>query len=281
MDPHVHSAGLLDVRFACDAGGRTRITRSTQRFPLRVTLPHHLDDVDRGMAFLIVQNPAGAVFAGDVLELRLAAGPNARVHLRTQSATRICRMDDGQQAVQEISFTLSEHAYVEYLPELTIPQAGSRFTQRLVAEVAAGGAFVTSELVAPGRRAHGERFAYERLRLETAIRSGGRDLAVDILDLAPHRQHLDAPGLLGDNEYTGSLIAACPGIGAARLTRALDARLAAVPGAVAAAGELPGGAGAVARVLAPTVGAARAALRAAWEVARRELVGLPLPARLT
>ena len=149
MSVHIHQDGLLDVRFARASSGRTYLADCRQRFPLRITTPHYLDDGDRGMAFLIVQNPAGAVFAGDRLELRLEAEAGARVHLRTQSATRLCQMDGGS-ATQEIAFTIATEAYLEYLPEQTIPQAGSRFLQRLSADVAHGATLVSAEIVAPG-----------------------------------------------------------------------------------------------------------------------------------
>ncbi len=276
---HVHSDGLLDLRFARTSAGRTYLADSHQRFPLRVTLPHYLDEADRGMAFLIIQNPAGAIFAGDRLELRLALGRASRVHLRTQSATRICQMDGGA-ATQEIAFALEPGAYLEYLPEQTIPQAGSRFAQRLTADVARGAAMVSAELVAPGRRAHGERFAYDQLRLETALRVDGRELAVDVLDLGPARRSPEAAGLLGASDYVASVIAACPGADVERLAADLDARLARVPGATGGASVLPAETGVVARVLAPTASGARAAVRTVWEGARLALTGLPLPSRL-
>jgi urease accessory protein len=276
---HVHSDGLLDLRFARTSAGRTYLADCRQRFPLRVTLPHHLDEADRGMAFLIVQNPAGAVFAGDRLELRVSLERAARVHLRTQAATRICQMDGGS-ATQEIAFAIEPGAYLEYLPEQTIPQAGSRFVQRLTADVAHAGALVSAEIIAPGRRAHGERFAYDHLRLETAVRVDGRELAVDVLDLGPALRSPEASGLLGANDYVASVIVACPGADVERLAADLDGRLARVPGAVGGASVLPSDVGAVVRLLAPTASGARAGVRAAWEGARLALTGLPLPSRL-
>ncbi|MEO9175920.1 MAG: urease accessory protein UreD [Gaiellales bacterium] len=276
---HVHSAGLLDLRFARTSTGRTYLAGCRQRFPLRVTLPHYLDEADRGMAFLIVQNPAGAVFAGDRLELRLAVEQDARVHLRTQSATRICQMDGGS-ASQQIALALEPGAYLEYLPELMIPQAGSSFAQRLAANVAPGAALVSAELVAPGRRAYGERFAYESLRLETVLSVGGRELAVDVLDLGPARRSPERAGLLGASDYVASVVIACPGADVERLAADLDERLARVAGATGGVSVLPSDVGVVARVLAPAASGARAAVRTVWEGARLALTGLPLPTRL-
>jgi urease accessory protein len=275
---HVHQDGLLDLRFARASTGRTYLAACRQRFPLRVTTPHYLDDGDRGMAFLIIQNPAGAVFAGDHLELRLAAEEGARVHLRTQSATRLCQMA-GERATQAMHLQIAAGAYVEYLPELLIPQAGSRYAQRLSIDTAPAGAVVTAEIVAPGRRAHGERFEYEHLRLETALAVDGREHAVDVLDLSPARRHPERGGVLGAHDYVATLTVLCPSADVERLARELDGVLAEVPGVSAAAGMLAGEVGVAGRILAPTGSAARAAVRAAWKCARLQLLGLPVPTR--
>ena len=101
-----HADGLLFLRLRPDGRGRTAIAERHQRFPLRTTMPFHLDAAARDMAFVYVQNPTGGVFAGDRLELRLTVEQDARVHLRTQSATRICQMDGGS-ASQEIAVALA------------------------------------------------------------------------------------------------------------------------------------------------------------------------------
>jgi urease accessory protein len=276
---HVHQDGLLDLRFARASSGRTFLAGCRQRFPLRVTLPHYLDEGDRGMAFLIIQNPAGAVFAGDHLELRLEAERDARVHLRTQSATRLCQME-GERATQTMAVQIAAGAYVEYLPEILIPQAGSSYLQRLSVEAEHGASLVTAEIIAPGRRAYGERFGYEQLRLETAVSIDGRELAVDVLDLCPGRRHPDRAGMLGANDYLASVLVVCPGGDAERLAGAIDAALAGTPGISGAAGLLPDAIGIVGRVLAPTASAARAGVRTVWASARLQLLGLALPSRL-
>lgn len=278
MITHVHQDGLLDLRFARASSQRTYLAGCRQRFPLRITTPHYLDDGDRGMAFVIVQNPAGAVFAGDHLDLRVEAGAGARVHLRTQSATRLCQMD-GERASQVMHVQVAAGAYVEYLPELLIPQAGSRYTQRLSIDTARTGAMVTAEIVAPGRRAFGERFEYDHLRLETALAVDGRERAVDVLDLSPGRRHPAHAGLLGTHDYVATLTVLCPAADVERLARELDDVLAGAPGVSAAAGVLAEGAGVVGRILAPTAGTARAAVRAVWTSARMHLLGLPVPTR--
>ncbi|MEZ5100233.1 MAG: urease accessory protein UreD [Thermoleophilia bacterium] len=267
--------GLLDLAFEL-RGGATVLVERLQRFPLRLTVPLHLDPGDPGMAFVYVQNPTGAVFAGDRLELAVRAGAGTRVHLTTQAATKVARMDVGD-AWQRLLVEAGEDAYVESIPDALIPQQGADYAQETVVRLAAGAAFVGAELVAPGRVARGEAHAYARLLLRTAVVGpDGAELAVDALELRPARRSPGARGVLGGDRYLGTLLACGPGAG--ELGPALDAALAAAPGR-AAASSLPHGRGAIVRVLAETAPEARAALDAAWAVARRALRGLDLPPR--
>jgi urease accessory protein len=271
-----HQDGVLELAFRRDARGRSTLCGRRQRFPLRMTAPLYIDPADRGMAFVYAQNPTGGVFAGDRLRTSVTAADRTRVHLTTQSATKLYRCD-ASEAVQALDFRVGRGAYVEHIPDPLIPHAGARFSQRLVADVAAGGAFVAAETVTPGRRTHGESLAYEALVLHTEARRGERELCVDRLVLEPGRRDPRAPGVLGASDYAVSLIAVAPEREAGSLAAALDAVLAAEAGLTGAAGELPHCAGALARILAPDALAARRALRLVWRIAREALVGLPLP----
>jgi urease accessory protein len=271
-----HADGVLELAFSLDARGCSRLSERRQRFPLRMTVPLYIDPADRGMAFVYAQNPTGGVFAGDRLHTRVTAADGTRVHLTTQSATKLyrCETDD---AVQGLEFRVGPRAYVEHVPDPLIPHAGARFSQRLVADVAPGGGFVAAETVAPGRLAHGESLEYGALVLHTEARRGGRELCVDRVVLEPGRRDPRRPGVLGSAGYLVTLIAVAPEQDASALAATLDAALAAEAGPVGAAGELPGGAGALARVLAADALAARRALRELWRTARHALAGLPLP----
>lgn len=242
-----------------------------------MTVPMYLDDSDPGMAFVYVQNPTGAVFGGDRLTTRIAVAAGGRVHLTTPSATKIMRMEGGD-AKQLLEVELETGAYVEYIPELLIPQAGSRFEQDVLVTLGKGAAFISVESVAPGRLAAGEAFAYERLRLSLTIQGGGRDVCVDTLDLEPSRRSPTSRGLLGPYPYIGSIVAArvdCP----KGLAVAIDQAIAGTANVLAAAGDLPSGAGAYARVLALSPGELRRTLDAGWEAARLVLTGHPAPRR--
>jgi urease accessory protein len=270
--------GLLDLGFAVAAGGTTRLVRRAQRFPIHFTAPLYLDPGRPDMAFVYVQNPTGGVLAGDRLRTAVAAGPAATVHLTTTSATKIYRMDEGD-AVQEIDLELEEDAFVEYLPEPLIPQAGSRYEQRTNARLSPSACLILGETVSPGRVARGESFAYDKLELATRICTGDEEVCSERILLEPARRPVDGRGLLDGYGYVSTLYAVAPSRDADRIAAALDEALRDAPGVLAGAGTLPGGIGALARLLSPSSSAMSAALVAAWSAARRLLIGHPPPRR--
>jgi urease accessory protein len=250
-----------------------------QRFPLRTTKPFYLDAAAPDMAFVYVQNPTGGVFAGDRLLIAVAAGEGARVHLTTQSATKLYRMDAGE-ARQELRFELAGGTYVEHIPDPLIPQAGAAYRQRTSANVAHGAVFVTAETIAPGRRAHGERFAYKLLELTTDVRRDGSEVCHETLCFEPGRARPDRAGVLGRDEYLVSLLVIAPEHDTGAIATQVDAALASMTGGIrGAAGQLPHGAGVLMRMLAPNAASADRALRRGWAAAREATIGLALPER--
>ena len=154
--------------------------------------------------------------------------------MTTQSATKLYRME-GEEASQQVTFSLAERAYVEHLPDALIPQGGARYRQDTLVEMARGSMFIGTETIAPGRLAHGEEFAYERLELTTEVRSDRRELCVERLRLEPPRARPDRAGVLGGGDYLVSLYALAPGSDVEALARQLDRALVEFGGAAGAA----------------------------------------------
>ena len=177
----------------------------------------------------------------------------------------------------EVALTLAPNSYVEQVPDLLIPQAGSSYRQRTVVNVDPTAAFVGCETITPGRRVRGECFAYRQLSVHSEVRVDGRTVCVDRLELHPHTQAPTEPGMLLDRHYLVSVLVVAPERDASTLQAELDAAIAQEPGVVGAAGALPDGAGVLARVLATDAFRAQAGLHRLWGRARSTLLGLPLP----
>lgn len=270
--------GLLELRFSRDPWGRSALAARRQRFPLRTTVPFHIDRGAPDMAYVYVQNPTGGVFAGDRLVTRVTAEDGVRVHITSQSATKLYR-SEGADATQEVRFELGEGAYVESLPDPLIPHAGARYRQHTHVELARGATFVGAETVAPGRWARGERFAYELVELTTEVHRGRRELCAERLRLEPSCGRLDRSGVLGGFGYLVTVLVVAPECDCGLLAAAMDEAVAQSGEGFGAAGELPRGSGALARVLAPDATSAYRSMRRAWAAVRRALFDLELPDR--
>jgi urease accessory protein len=273
-----HQDGLLELHFARAPNHQTYLASRAQRFPLHLTAPMYLDGVQPGMAFVYMQNPTGMVLAGDRLLVRLVAEPFTQVHLTTPAATKVGRMPQGE-AVEELDIRLGAGAYLEYVPEAIVPQAGSRFEQRFSIDLEEGATVVTTELISPGRAARGEVFAYDRLLRDTSVRSRGTEVCRETLLLEPGRGSLRRRGMFGSYTYLATLMAVAPGRDAEALAGHLQASLNDSTEVLAAAGSLPLGVGAFARILAGSSSAAHSALDGAWRAARQALLGSPPPRR--
>lgn len=272
-----HSDGLLALRFACDPHGRTYLAERRQRFPLRTTVAMHLDPRDPAMAFVYVQNPSGGVFEGDRLNIQVTAEPETRVHLTSQSATKLCRSHDGGRGTQEWHIGVGSGAYVEHIPDALIPHKGARYHQNMVVELADDASFVGSDLLSPGRI--GERFAYDELVLSVRFVHDGDTLAEDVLRFEPRTRLSPAnPASVGNRDWLASLLAvnpACDGEALAAMVE--NVLLDREPDVLVAAGALPNGCGVIARVVASDAPTARRALRSAWAAVRGALIESTLP----
>jgi urease accessory protein len=256
-------------------GDRTRLTELHSRAPLQALRAHHLDPALPGMAFVIVASPGGGVLQGDRLELSVAAEAGALLHLDTASATRLYRMPRAE-ARSEVLLRVGPGACLELVPDPYVPFAGARFRQEVRAIVDPAGVLFLGEVVAPGRAARGETLCYERFESTLEVRRpSGPLLYRDATRLVP-AECLDAPGMLGsDRPALGTLHVVAPGFNPDPLVAALEAED--LPGAYWGASELPNGAGAWLRVLAPDAATAAAAVTAGWRAARRALLGADPP----
>jgi urease accessory protein len=113
---------------------------------------------------LIVQvvNPTAGLFEGDSLQSAVSVEAGAALCVTTPGSSRVYRMRDGRAEVRQ-QFQVAAGASLEYCPAPLIPQKGSRIRQRTRVDVAAGGELFFCEVLAPGRVAHGECFAFEEI----------------------------------------------------------------------------------------------------------------------
>jgi urease accessory protein len=155
-----------------------------------------------------LHNVSGGVLAGDRLALDVEVQAGAAAQITTTGATRIYRHRAGAaDSEQCASFTLGDAALLEYLPDAVIPYAGSRHMQRTEIRLGRGATLFWWEVLAPGRLAAGERFAFQRLRVQTEVYAGPRPVLREEYLLEPGRKDLSATARMFAYSHTASLCA--------------------------------------------------------------------------
>ena len=180
----------------------TRLTVLEQAAPLQVVRAFSNPD---GSALVHLHNVSGGVLTGDHLHTSVRVESGAVAQLTTTGATRLYRCrPDGAAARQTFEAEVGPGSWLEYLPDSLIPFAGSRYSQRSRITLSPGAGLLWWEIVAAGRVAAGERFAYDRLDLDLAILSDERPIAYDRARLEPARRSPSGMGRLGPYNYLAS-----------------------------------------------------------------------------
>jgi urease accessory protein len=268
--------GVLELALA-RRNGTTRVEHQYQRAPLHTYRPIHLDANLPEMAFVFVQQFGDGFVDGDRCRIEIDCGPDAAVHVTTQAATNLYRAERNF-ATQLVDLRAGRGAVLEYLPDPVVPFRGSRFFQRTRVTADPDSTVILAELLLPGRVARGEIHAYDLYWAETeARRPDGTLLFADTLRLRPTEgEGPRSLGLLGGSDVVATLYIVTQRASAPRLVKLL--RRAMADGEVlAGVSELPNGCGASARFFGPTSKSVRAALANAWNAARLELLGAPVP----
>ena len=137
--------------------GRTVFTLSRSSYPWYCFQPLYLDQT--GCATTFLTNPSGGLAGGDSTTLRATLGPDSHVLFTTPSATKIYRTLLNP-TVQSIDVTVGANAICEWIPEPTIPFAGSSFDQTITVRLATGASLLLWDALAAGRIARGERWQF-------------------------------------------------------------------------------------------------------------------------
>jgi urease accessory protein len=192
--PRLQASLTLD--FARDEfTGHTVLAASRQEPPLKVVRAF---TVQAGAALAHLHNVSGGLLGGDRLALKVDVGARAQVLLTTTGATRIYRpRREALPATQSNEFTLHEGALLEYVPDAIIPYAGARFSQTTTMHLAQDAGIFWWEMLAPGREARGELFAYDSVEMRADVVALGQPIASERVRLEPRKRSTQSFGRLG------------------------------------------------------------------------------------
>jgi len=270
--PRVGRDGTLRLGFA-RRGPATVVAACRFTLPLQVLAPVALDDP---AAVVSILNPTGGLVGGDRLAIDVRVEAGAHAVLTTPSATRVYRAE-GEPTVQTVRLSIGPRAIVEWVPDHTIPFAGSALRQAITVDLDEAAGLILVDAFAAGRVAAGEAWRFARLESAISVRDRGGWLLHDRFVLhgfaANDELALDGLGFAESRPYFASIV----------ILGAFDReRFAVEVGSLGATGVATtvGAAilprrGTLVRCLAPSAPALLDAIAACWRLARRALLGLP------
>jgi urease accessory protein len=194
--------GYLSLDLVC-GDGRTAIARQRSRPPLQT---FGLQDADcHGSAYLQIVNPCGGLFEGDSTAVEVSLQRGAHLYLTTQAATKVYPAEHGQVTRQHIRLRVASGAILEYFPLPLIPFARALYAQEIEIQVKSGGVCLVAEVLAPGRIARGERFAYQMVRSRVEGWMDDRLALFEQLRLQPQQDSYAGVGMLDGQSYVATL----------------------------------------------------------------------------
>ncbi len=189
-DPHVV------VRCMRAAAATSAIVQRT-RAPLHTSILHRVSPLlGPGSLSLALVHTGGALLAGDSLAIDMCLDPGARLHVSTVGATCIHgpspHILSAAPSVLHTRYSVAADARLVVLPHAVIPFARATLHAHTDLCLEDGAVCVVGEILAAGRIARNEVFAFREMRSSLTLSMDGRVLAMDRLRL----QH--CPEVSGD-----------------------------------------------------------------------------------
>lgn len=132
--------------------------------PLHISKAHQED----GFAISQLLSPTAGLLEGDLLEVEVFVQEDTKAAVISPAACRIHSMNAGYAHIKQ-SYSVEKGGFLDVWTAPLILQLASRLKQETVLDVAEGGCLLFCEIIAPGRSAFGEHFAFEQWQSNTRI----------------------------------------------------------------------------------------------------------------
>jgi urease accessory protein len=172
--PVVAGTGLLHL---ARIGPRTVLQRVFATSPLKILNPRRSDRA----AWVYSATYGGGLVGGDAICMTVDMEPGARAVLATQSSTKIYR--SATLASQDLTACVNDDGLLVVAPDPIVCFARSSFRQRQRFELSRDANVVVIDWMTSGRRAMGERWAFDRYDGRLELRREGRTILYDSIRL--------------------------------------------------------------------------------------------------
>ena len=179
--PVIAGAGELGVT---RVGATSVVCRARATSPLKLLTPRNHGRA----AWVFTSTYGGGLVDGDAVTLDVEVEAGASAFVSTQASTKVYRSTRGVSTL--LRARVAEGGLLVLLPDPVVCFAQSTYQQAQYFDLAADASLVCLDWMTSGRRAHGERWAFDRYRTRLAIRVDGRSVCYDAVTLAAEDQPL-------------------------------------------------------------------------------------------
>lgn len=179
--------------------GRTVITDSEFTAPLKIALPFYRTDHTEVM----MMAASAGILEGDVYDIEITVREKAFLKFTGQSYTKVFKADK-QGASQNVKITVEKGGTLIYDPCPVIPFGGSIFDSSTDVYLSKGSRLAMTDILASGRAAMNEEFAFKSYRSRTAVHIDGRLSYLDNRRLVPEEAPLRGIGFFEGYSHTAS-----------------------------------------------------------------------------
>lgn len=174
--------GGADLCYTMQKEIGTRLLRQTVRPPLHLAKAYHEND----WAISILTSPTAGLLQGDAISVNATVAENARAALISPAACRVHTMKNGSASVVQ-KFLVKAGAALDVWPAPLILQKNAVLEQHTEIDCAADASLFFTEIVTPGRAAHGESFEFKKWRSSLRLRRAGQLLAYENFTCEPKK----------------------------------------------------------------------------------------------
>ena len=158
-------------------GPRSVVCRAFAASPLRLLTPANHGNG----AWVYASSYGGGLVGGDAIHLAVDVACGAAAFISTQSSTKAYRSALG--ASTSVDALVGDGGLLVLSPDPVVCFAGSSYRQTQQIDIAASGSLVLVDWLSSGRRAAGERWAFDHYSSRTTVRIDGRLVFYDGLAL--------------------------------------------------------------------------------------------------
>ncbi len=271
--------GMLDLVFELDGQQKSVMRHWDRRAPLIVQQELYFDESMPGMPCVYILSSGGPNVDGDRYEQRFTVRKNAYAFISTGAATKIAGMKYNFSGLTQ-QFILEENAYLEYIPEATIPCRNSRYITDTEIIIDPAATLFYSEIYTGGRKHYqdGELFVYDLLSIRTqARRPDGTPLFREKMIISPKEKDVRDIGMMHHYDVFGNVLVLTPPQKAGSIYDKTRVYIDRSNQLAAGISRLPNDCGLIFKVLGKETQPVKKIIREFCSLVRMEIKGKPLP----